>query len=133
MTLDEENLLNSPHAGTALVVSARPRNLEQLGGLLRERGLDVVAVTSLGEMDEHLLRADRFDLALVDRSDMGPGLWSRCESLAEAAVPFVLIVSLLSPSVRNAGLSAGARAVLAKPLGPGELGAFVDNVLQTED
>lgn len=121
--------MSASSASTVLVVSYRSRSLQRLAGKLEKRGHDVVRATTLAEMDERLLLADHLDLALVDLASLEQDIWSRCESLGEAAVPFVLIAPMLSPTVRNAGLSAGARTVLAKPVDLREILTLVDSIL----
>lgn len=114
-------------SGTALVVDDEPGVAAVMKQILQRHGLTVTVLTdpieALRLIDE---RPKRFDLLLTDHTM--PGLTglalTRTVRNAYPGLPVILCSGRLDPEIADAGLKAGAVAVLGKPVaGPNLIGA----------
>jgi DNA-binding response OmpR family regulator len=112
-----------PDRPLILALDRNRANLEVLVRVLTQAGCRVRGASSLGEFDQALAEADDVALALLDLAGLDQGVWDRCERLRARDVPFLILSGRQSAALQQAGLSHGARGVLAKPLA---LREFID-------
>lgn len=55
-------------------------------------------------------------MAVLDITGFNQSVWERCERLNRLDIPLLLISPRLSASVRELGISHGARSMMEKPL-----------------
>lgn len=99
-------LLVVRHAGNARV-------LEQA---ITEVGMTAAHVDSEAEMMRLLSEPAPPGIALVDASGFGSHVWSLCDQLSEAAMPFVVMSAPKDHQASNRSLTHGAAKVLDKPV-----------------
>jgi DNA-binding response OmpR family regulator len=104
-----------------LIVNNNHANLEKLAQQLGEEGYATVGASSLEEMDSITKGQENIKLALLDPTGFDKGIWERCGQLHEAKIPFIIITSQRSPSIKRDSLKCGANGLLVKPLGTKEL------------
>ena len=117
-------------AAHVLVVDDEPDIRELLELTLVRMGLDVLAVSSIGEAKEQL-KEGRYDLCLTDmRLGDGEGLeLVRYISAQAAEVPVAVITAYGSAENAVAALKAGAFDYVSKPVGLEQLRALVRSAL----
>lgn len=114
---------------TVLVVNRLPRNLQLLTEFLGKEGYATVSASSYEELDHILSQATPIDGALVDIAGYDSGIWTRCEQLRAAKIPFLVFSPQLSSAIQQAGIAHGARSVMVKPLVIKELVGIIKSIL----
>jgi DNA-binding response OmpR family regulator len=116
-----------PDRPLILMLDRNRANLDVLAQVLAQAGCRARGAASLEEFDRALAGEDGVALALLDLAGLDQGVWDRCERLRAMDVPFLILSGRQSAALQQAGLSHGARGVLAKPLA---LREFID-ILRT--
>jgi len=113
------------------VVNRLPRNLQLLTEFLGQEGYTTLGAASYEELDTVLSQTEQthIDGALVDIAGYDSGIWTRCEQLRAAKIPFLVVSPQLSAAIQQAGLAHGARSVMVKPLVVKELIGVIKSIL----
>jgi len=109
------------------VLESNPRNLELLQDLLEKEGCRVIPAGQSARLESLLEQSP--DLALVDIAGFGPEIWTHCEQLRAAGIPFVVISPRQSRNIEQASRAAGADQLLVKPLLMRELLGVVERLV----
>lgn len=104
-----------------LVVNHTVRNLTLLCDFLEQEGYATRGVGNLPELDRVMAEDEESDLVLIDVSGFDGAIWSRCDSLRERGIPFLVVSSAVDRRAREEGLRHGPVGVLTKPLVKREL------------
>lgn len=115
---------------TLLLVSHLPRNLQLLVDFLEKEGYLTITVKSYEEFDQVLEQQKAIDGSLIDIAGFDGQIWTRCENLRRARIPFLIFSPRQSTAIQQAGLSHGARGVMAKPLVVKELITVIQTILE---
>lgn len=115
---------------TILAVDRNRRNLELLSEVLDRHGYEAVTASGVEAMEAALDGGAAIDLVLLDLAGLDRRIWSCCERLREANVPFLVISPRQSAAIRQESLSRGAKSVLVKPVVAAELLALIHNLLE---
>lgn len=99
-----------------LLVVRQPGNTRVLDQAVREIGMAATTASSQDEMAQALAAIDEPNIALVDASGFGPGLWPLCEQLHESGVPFVVMSASRDREAGDQSLAYGAARVVEKPV-----------------
>jgi DNA-binding response OmpR family regulator len=119
-----------PHSAyTILLVNHLPRNLELLAEFLGKEGFSTFSASTYEEFDEVLRQQAPIHGALVDIAGYDTQIWSRCEQLRAAKIPFLVVSPQQSAAIQQAGLAHGARSVMVKPLIVKELIGVIKSIL----
>lgn len=114
---------------TILLVNHLPRNLQLLAEYLGNEGLSTVTASTYEEFDEVLRQQPQLDGALVDIAGFDTHIWTRCEALRAAKIPFLVVSPQQSAAIQQAGIAHGARSVMVKPLVVKELIGVIKSIL----
>lgn len=115
---------------TLLLVSRLPRNLQLLADFLGKEGYATLTAASYEEFDQRLALLQTISGSLIDIAGFDAAIWTRCERLREAKVPFLIFSPRQSAAVQQASFSHGARGVMVKPLVVKELIGIVQSILE---
>lgn len=115
---------------TLLLVSHLPRNLQLLEDFLKNAGYATLAATSYEEFDQLLTQPQAIDGGLIDIAGFDAAIWTRCEQLRAAKVPFLIFSPKQSAAIQQASLSHGAKGVMVKPLVVKELIGVIRSILE---
>ena len=115
---------------TLLLVSHLPRNLQLLADFLKKEGYVTLIATNYEEFDQALNQSQVIAGSLIDIAGFDGQIWTRCEHLRAAKIPFLIVSPRQSAAIQQASLSHGARGVMVKPLVVKELIALIRNVLE---
>ena len=118
-----------PKSANILVVGRSRQNLNLLGAFLEREGWSTRKADSLDVLDGILISAPDISLALFDLAGFDSRIWSRCERLREAEVPFFIISPKACPDVRRESAVHGACGTLVKPLVAAEFVQLVRRLL----
>lgn len=116
-------------AYTILLVNHLPRNLQLLAEYLGSEGYTTVCAGTYEELDQVLSQQTPIQGALVDIAGYDARIWTRCEQLRAAKIPFLVVSPQQSAAIQQAGLAHGARSVMVKPLVVKELIAVIKSIL----
>lgn len=118
-------------AFTILVVNRLPRNLQLLSDYLGQEGYTTLSASSYEELDQVLSQTEQIhiDGALVDIAGYDSAIWTRCEQLRSAKIPFLVVSPQQSAAIQQAGMAHGARGVMVKPLVIKELIGVIKSIL----
>ena len=101
-----------------------------IGEMLRENGLEAVAVGSAANMDA-AMRNQTFDLVVLDAMLPGEDGFSVCRRLrASSTIPIVMLTALGDEINRIVGIELGADDYVTKPFHPRELMARIKGLLR---
>lgn len=75
----------------------------------------------MDEITQALDSETAWEVALVDIGGFGPAIWPLCEHMHQRDIPLLIISPRPDRRLQQAGLSAGARGVLTKPLAINDL------------
>ena len=115
---------------TLLLVSHLPRNLELLETFLKKEGYATLTAKDYEELDKVLCQPVGLDGGLIDIAGFDGQIWTRCEQLRAARIPFLIFSPRQSAEIQQASLSHGARGVMVKPLIVKELIAVIQGILE---
>jgi DNA-binding response OmpR family regulator len=115
---------------TLLLVSRLPRNLQLLAEFLGKAGYATLTATSYQEFDQALTRPQAFAGGLIDIAGFDEEIWTRCEHLRAARVPFLIFSPKHSVALQQASFSHGARGIMVKPLVVKELIGAIQSILE---
>jgi DNA-binding response OmpR family regulator len=115
---------------TLLLVSRLPRNLQLLADYLGKAGYITLTANSYEAFDQALTQHEVISGGLIDIAGFDAEIWTRCERLRTAKIPFVIFSPQQSAAVQQAGLSHGARGVMVKPLVVKELIGVIQSILE---
>jgi DNA-binding response OmpR family regulator len=121
--------MTSSSTYTILLVNRLPRNLELLSDFLQKEGYQTINASSYEEFDQALSQQASIQGALVDIVGFDTQIWTRCEELRAAKIPFLVVSPQQSTAIQQAGLSHGARSVMVKPLVIKELIGVIKSIL----
>ena len=119
-----------PSSRTLLLVSYLPRNLQLLADFLTKEGYTTLTATNYGEFDQALNQQQAIAGSLIDIAGFDGQIWTRCERLRTAKIPFLIFSPRQSTAIQQASLSHGARGVMVKPLVVKELTTVIQSILQ---
>ncbi len=114
-----------------LALDRNRRNLELLTHFLQREGYRVLTASTLEECDQVLAQNPTIALALVGLAGFGRQIWTRCDTLDRASIPFLVIAPPEAAAVRQASLHRGARGLLVKPVAIRELRALIRHLVET--
>ena len=114
---------------TVLLVNHLPRNLQLLAEYLGKEGFTTIGASNYEEFDEALQQQAPIDGALVDIAGFDTQIWTRCEALRTAKIPFLVVSPQQSAAIQQAGIAHGARSVMVKPLVVKELIGVIKSIL----
>jgi DNA-binding response OmpR family regulator len=120
----------STESRTLLLVSHLPRNLQLLADFLTKEGYTILTASSYEEFDQALNQQQAIAGSLVDIAGFDGQIWTRCEQLRTARIPFLIFSPRQSVAIQQASLSHGARGVMVKPLIVKELMAVIRSILE---
>ena len=115
---------------TLLLVSHLPRNLQLLADFLTKEGYTTLTVTNYEEFDHALSQQQAITGCLVDLAGFDGQIWTRCEQLRTARIPFLIFSPKQSAAIQQASYSHGARGVMVKPLIMKELITIIRSILE---
>lgn len=115
---------------TLLIVSHLTRNLELLENFLKKEGYITLTAKNYEEFDQVLSQPTGLDGGLIDIAGFDGQIWTRCERLRAAKIPFLIFSPKQSADIQHASLSHGARGVMVKPLVVKELITVVRSILE---
>ena len=118
-----------PH--TLLLVSHLPRNLQLLADFLAKEGYATLTATSYEELDQVLNERQAIAGSLIDIAGFDGQIWTRCEHMRTAKIPFLIFSPRQSTAIQQASLSHGAKGVMVKPLVVKELIIVIRGILET--
>ena len=99
-----------------LAVNSNRRNLDLLKQFLERNGYQVTGVASLDEMGQALQSDVEFAVALVDIVGFSRQIWTHCETLNKAGVPFFVISPKQSSTLQQESMQYRAKGVWVMPL-----------------
>lgn len=112
-----------------LLIGSNRANLALLSQQLGQVGYALLSVASMEEIDKALNEGTGFALSLIDLSGFDQRIWSRCEELRKARVPFIVISPQRSPTIQRDSMKYGASGLLVKPVGVKALIEYVRTIL----
>lgn len=115
---------------TLLIVSHLTRNLELLENFLKKEGYITLTAKNYEDFDQVLSQPTGLDGGLIDIAGFDGQIWTRCERLRAAKIPFLIFSPKQSADIQHASLSHGARGVMVKPLVVKELITVVRSILE---
>lgn len=115
---------------TLLLVSRLPRNLQLLAEFLAKEGYATLTASTYEEFDQALTQPQAITGGLVDIAGFDGQIWTRCELLRTAKIPFLIFSPKQSAAIQQASLSHGARGVMVKPLVVKELIRVIQSILE---
>ena len=118
-----------PATYTILLVNHLPRNLQLLAEFLEKEGYTTLSASTYAELDQALTQQTPIHGALVDIAGFDAAIWTRCEQLRAAKIPFLVVSPHQSAAIQQAGLEHGARSVMFKPLVIKELIGVIKSIL----
>lgn len=119
---------NAPR--TLLLASRLPRNLQLLAEFLGKEGYATLTATSYEEFDQVLTHPQAIAGGLIDIAGFDTEIWTRCEHLRTAKIPFLIVSPRQSAVIQQVGLSHGAKGVMVKPLVVKELIRVIQSILR---
>ena len=99
-----------------LAVDRNHKNLELLTQFLGKEGYQVLAVSSMEEFEQALMRSKEINLALVDIAGFDRQIWEKCDRLRTENIPFFVLSHKQNVAIQQQSLTHGARSMLVKPL-----------------
>ncbi len=114
---------------TLLLVSCLPRNLQLLAEFLGKEGYATLTATSYEAFDRVLAQPQALAGSLIDIAGFDAAIWSRCEHLRAARIPFLIFLPKQSEAIQQASLAHGAKGVMVKPLVVKELMGIIRSIL----
>ena len=114
---------------TLLLVSRLPRNLQLLADYLGKGGYATLMASSYQEIDHLLAQSQAIAGSLIDIAGFDAEIWTRCERLRAAKIPFLIFLPKQSAAIHQASLSHGANGVMVKPLVVKELMGVIQSIL----
>jgi DNA-binding response OmpR family regulator len=115
---------------TLLLVSRLPRNLQLLAEFLGNEGYATLPAISYEEFDQALAQPHLIAGSLIDIAGFDAEIWSRCERLRAAKIPFLIVSPKHSAAIQQTSLSHGAKGVMVKPLVVQELIRIIQSILE---
>ncbi|GCE30409.1 hypothetical protein KDA_58930 [Dictyobacter alpinus] len=115
---------------TLLLVNRLPRNLQLLSDYLKKEGYNTLTASNYQEFDQALTQQDSIAGCLIDIAGFDAAIWTRCEKLRAAKIPFLIFSPNQSAAVQQASLSHGAKGVMFKPLVVKDLLGVVQSILE---
>jgi len=130
------DILNRKRPSRILVVDDNQDNSLLMRELLSSRGYDVDTAGTAEEAEE-LIRAQHFDLILLDVVMPGKSGYDLCQELKNDSktrlIPVVMITGLSDREDKVRGIEAGADDFLNKPIFPEELFARVKSLIKLKE
>ena len=120
----------TPAIRTLLLVGHLQRNLELLENFLKKEGYTTLMAKNYEELDKVLNQQTGLDGCLIDIAGFDGQIWTRCERLRAARIPFLIFSPRQSADIQHASISHGARGVMVKPLVVKELIAVIRGILE---
>jgi DNA-binding response OmpR family regulator len=114
-----------------ILLEPNAANLALMRETLESSGFRVVGLSAATDMAAALADGTTCMTALLDAPPCHPGFNDACGLLRTQAIPFLMVLPQASMPLASAGLSLGARAVLAKPLGRQQLVAILRALVAT--
>ena len=111
-------------------MSRLPRNLQLLAEFLGKEGYATLTATSYEAFDHVLAQPQAIAGSLIDIAGFDSAIWSRCEHLRAASIPFLIFLPRQSEAIQQAGISHGAKGFMVKPLVVKELMGFIRSILE---
>lgn len=99
-----------------LVLSFNRRNLELLTQVLERANYQIIATSNYTELERALSNSVTVSLGLIDLAGCDRHIWSYCEQLQAANIPFLTFTPQYNRVVEQNSLAHGATSVLVKPL-----------------
>lgn len=120
-------LMASPNDDSVrvLVIAGNARNATLLKDFLDEEGFETDTATELETAHEILDENPQPEIALVDIDRFDTPVWSYCDRLYEASIPFLVLSKLRNRGLRRESRTHGAESFLQKPLPKQELRAVI--------
>ena len=115
---------------TLLLVNHLPRNLQLLADYLSKVGYATLTASNYDEFDQVLNKTQTIDGGLIDIAGFDAEIWTRCERLRAAKIPFLIFSPRQSAAIQQASLSHGAKGVMVKPLVVKELIGVIKGILE---
>lgn len=115
---------------TLLLVSHLSRNLQLLTDFLTKEGFVTLTAANYEEFDQVLSQSQAIAGSLIDIAGFDGQIWTRCEHLRAAKIPFLIFSPKQSTAIQQASLSHGARGVMVKPLIVKELITVIRSILE---
>jgi DNA-binding response OmpR family regulator len=115
---------------TILVIDRNRTNFELLSRVLDQRGYNSLSSTTMDDLDKALEDVTSISLALIDLGGFDNAIWSRCDTMRQASIPFLIISPQQLTAVQRTGLQVGARGVVVKPLIADDLMGIIDAILE---
>jgi CheY-like chemotaxis protein len=112
-----------------LVVDSNRSNLELLTKHIGQEGYHTRSAASLAELDRVIQGDKKIALVIIDLSGFDESIWERCERLQKAKIPFMVISPQRSPIVQQESIRCGAKGMLIRPIGAGELVEHIRSLL----
>ncbi len=112
-----------------LALDHNQRNLELLTQFLGREGYQVLAVSSIEEIEQALMHSQEIDLALVDIAGFDRRIWEVCDRLRFQDIPFFVLSHKQNVAIQQQSLVHGARSMLVKPLVIKELLGIIRSLL----
>lgn len=109
------------HQSGAILLEPNAANLALMRETLEYSGFRVVGLSAATDIAAALTESTNCMAALLDAPPHEPGFNDACSLLRSQAIPFLMVLPKSAMPLASAGLSLGARAVLAKPLGRRQL------------
>lgn len=108
--------MTAPRPDSVLLVVQHPGNARVLRQAVAEIGMQAVHADSATSLEASLAGPEAPRAALVDVSGFGTGVWSLCQRLQAAAIPFIVMSPPRDQRAGNHSLAYGATSVLHKPV-----------------
>ena len=115
---------------TLLLVSRLPRNLQLLAEFLGKGGYVTLMASSYQEFDHLLAQPQAIAGSLIDIAGFDAEIWTRCERLRAAKIPFLIFSPKQSTAIQQASITHGAKGVMVKPLIVKELMTVLRSILE---
>ena len=120
----------STRPSTLLLVSHLPRNLQLLADFLTKEGYATLTAANYEEFDQALNQSQAIAGSLVDIAGFDSQIWTRCEQLRAAKIPFLIFSPRQSTAIQQASITHGAKGVMVKPLVVKELITVIRSILE---
>jgi len=115
---------------TLLLVSRLPRNLQLLAEFLAKEGYATLTASTYEEFDQALVQPQAITGGLIDIAGFDGQIWTRCEHLRAAKIPFLIFSPKQSAAIQQASFAHGAKGVMVKPLVVKELIGVIQSILE---
>ncbi len=124
-------LATSPLATSPLIltVDCNVQNLKLLSRFLSQENYQTMAVKSLPELEQVLIKLNKIDLALIDISGFNRDIWTYCEQLQRRKIPVLVVLPARSSITHCEKFGHGVERLLVKPLVVRELLGVIQHLI----